>query len=158
MNLQKLALKLKGYNVDDAMVGLKKDLAISHDEFHAWLEARKWAQVKHFHANNPFYREMVGATLPDRWEDLPILTKKDYQRPIEELLSTGFNKKKYLSSQYLRLFWPSFLFRKRQAYSCKGLGIRASSILHRTRNPRRWNRSKILRHSQKSDFLLHRKA
>lgn len=93
MNLQKLALKLKGYDVDAAMVGLKKDLAISQDEFQAWLEQRKWAQVKHFYANNAFYRDMVGSTLPDRWEDLPILTKKDYQRPIEELISTGFNKK-----------------------------------------------------------------
>ena len=92
-------MSLKGYN----LVKAKKKLLELRDynplELKDWQEKRKWEQAKFFYENNRFYRQKVGAGLPDKWDDLPILYKSDYQDDFDSLLSHGFTKKDvYVSS------------------------------------------------------------
>ena len=49
----------------------------------------KWQIVNHHFENNTFFRSKIGQ-IPERWEDIPILTKKDLQSPLEALLSRPY--------------------------------------------------------------------
>jgi phenylacetate-CoA ligase len=45
--------------------------------------------AKHHYLNNTMYREKVGNFFPERWEDLPIITKADLQKPMSAIISRG---------------------------------------------------------------------
>ncbi|QNL20570.1 phenylacetate--CoA ligase family protein [Hyphobacterium sp. CCMP332] len=64
----------------------------SPEEKNVWLNNRKW-DIYNFHTkNNPLYRKKNSSDQTENWEDLPIMRKQDFQKPIEEMLSEGIQK------------------------------------------------------------------
>lgn len=88
-----LTLKLNGFPMKKAKAELQNILAIPEKNFSRFVEQKK-AEIVHFHLNNnPFYRELVGTDTFANWSDLPILNKKNVQKPLKERLSFGYPEK-----------------------------------------------------------------
>lgn len=97
MSLLEISLKVNGYNIDEAEREIKKVQSLSPSEFKQWQEKMKWDIVKYHLANNDFYKYKLGNKLPEKWEDVPILYKNDYQTTDKKLISNTFTKKELYS-------------------------------------------------------------
>lgn len=89
MSLFEKILQLKGYPISTAKTDLTKLQSMSKDEFTHWQQDKAWQIAKFHFDNNPLYKKLVGNTFPDSWGDLPVVTKKDLQLPLAQMLSTG---------------------------------------------------------------------
>ncbi len=93
LRLFDLSLQLNGFPLKQAQKEYQKILDIPENEYQEFIEQKKREIIEFHFENNQFYRNLVGDKLPEKWEDLPVLTKKDLQRPLEERLSKGYNPK-----------------------------------------------------------------
>lgn len=93
MSFLELSLKLKGFPFKDAESELKKIQSLSAEEFKDWHEKKKWEIVKYHFDNNEFYRSKTGNKIPEKWEDISILTKSDYQGSDKKLITDSIDKK-----------------------------------------------------------------
>ena len=75
----------------EAKTELQKIQSIPEQEFEAFIENKKQEIVDYHLKNNSSYQKLVGKTTFTSWKDLPIMTKKDFQKPLMERLSTGFS-------------------------------------------------------------------
>ncbi|MDO1502210.1 phenylacetate--CoA ligase family protein [Winogradskyella maritima] len=90
MRLFDIALQLKGFDIKKATRVLHDIQSLNNHEFEAQLNQKKTAIVNYHLNNNPFYKSLVGNQNDVSWNELPIITKRDLQRPLTERLSTGF--------------------------------------------------------------------
>lgn len=95
-NIFDLAQRLNGFPMKKATEEYNKILTIPESQFEEYIKQKKNEIVKFHFQNNEFYRKLVGNSLPDDWESLPIMTKSDYQKPLEERLSIGYKNPKQL--------------------------------------------------------------
>ena len=74
----------------EASAELDRVLSISEKDFDAFV-IQKRTEIVAFHIqNNTSYEELVGSSNYKNWEDLPIMTKKDFQKPLAQRLSDGY--------------------------------------------------------------------
>ncbi len=93
LNLFDLSLKILGFPIKKARSEFWQVLSVSDTDFEAFM-LKKRNEIVAFHLkNNPNYLEFVGKSTFEKWTDLPIMTKKDFQKPLSERLSDGFNSK-----------------------------------------------------------------
>lgn len=86
-------MKLQGFPLDGAKKKLRSILEFPDKEYAEFVEKQKKAVVDFHLKNNAFYREISGANTFSNWESLPVMKKLDYQRPLAERLSDGYNPK-----------------------------------------------------------------
>ncbi len=85
-----LSLQLNGFPIQEAQAELRKIVAFSEKEHEVFVENKK-QEIVNFHLqNNPFYEDLAGITTFTNWKDLPILNKKNLQKPLQERLSEGY--------------------------------------------------------------------
>ena len=77
----------------EAKAELRKIVAFSEKEHEDFIKNKKQEIVDFHLQNNPFYKELVGSKNYKDWNDLPVLNKKNLQRPLLERLSKGYNPK-----------------------------------------------------------------
>lgn len=87
MNLFSTILTAQGYPYNKAQAQLRNLQEMKVPEFIEWQEKQAWKIARFHYQHNEFYKNKVGSIFPDRWEDLPILTKKDLQYPLVSLLT-----------------------------------------------------------------------
>lgn len=88
-----LSLQLNGFPMKEAKAELRKIVAFSEKEHEVFVENKK-VEIVNFHLqNNAFYKDLVGITTFTSWEDLPVLNKKNLQKPLLERLSEGYSAK-----------------------------------------------------------------
>lgn len=87
MNLFSTILTAQGYPFNKAQAQLRNLQEMKVPEFIEWQEKQAWQIARFHYEHNEFYKNKVGNIFPDRWEDLPILTKKDLQQPLVSLLT-----------------------------------------------------------------------
>ena len=75
----------------EANAELQKIQSIPEQEFETFIENKKQEIVDYHLKNNSSYQKLVGKTTFKTWNDLPIMTKKDFQKPLIERLSSGFS-------------------------------------------------------------------
>ena len=75
----------------EAKSELQKIQSVTEQEFDAFIENKKQEIVDYHLKNNSFYQKLVGKTTFNSWTDLPVMTKKDFQKPLIERLSDGFS-------------------------------------------------------------------
>ncbi len=90
LNLFNLALKLNGFKINEAKEKLSKILSISDEKYLDFIEEKKKKIVDFHLKNNSNYRQFVGKSTIKNWNDLPVMTKKDFQKPLSERLSDGY--------------------------------------------------------------------
>jgi len=92
-NLFDFSLLINGFPIKEAKAELQKIVSLSEKEHEVFLENKK-LEIVNFHLqNNPFYKELVGSTTFKKWDDLPILNKKNLQKPLVERLSKDYSLK-----------------------------------------------------------------
>ena len=111
-------MKLTGYDISCAGKELKQIQSLSPEEFRKWQSNNKWEIARYHYDNNPFYRKKVGNHFPDKWEDLPIMEKPDYQGDLEKLLSDGYTRKNtYIANTSGSSGHPFFFAKNKEAHA-----------------------------------------
>ncbi|TDE55167.1 phenylacetate--CoA ligase family protein [Flavobacterium sp. GT3P67] len=88
-----LSLQLNGFQMKEAKAELRKIVAFSEKEHEVFVENKK-TEIVNFHLqNNTFYKDLAGMTTFTNWEDLPVLNKKNLQKPLLERLSKNYSPK-----------------------------------------------------------------
>jgi phenylacetate-CoA ligase len=101
LHLFDLSLQLNGFPMKEAHIEMKQIVAISENDYQNYVE-KKRNEIVQFHLkNNVSYREFVSKnstrgiddekTIP--WNELPVMTKKEFQKPLVSRLSKGYTLK-----------------------------------------------------------------
>ena len=92
-NIFNLSLQLNGFPIKKAQAEFEKILSIPEADFENYVLQKKLEIVNYHLSNNNSYLKIVGKTECKDWNDLPIMTKKDFQKPLSERLSKRFTTK-----------------------------------------------------------------
>jgi phenylacetate-CoA ligase len=106
------SLQINGFPMQEAKSELQKIQSIPEQEFEAFIENKKQEIVDYHLKNNSSYQKNVGKTTFNNWNDLPIMTKKNFQKPLLERLSTGFNLKNVYVNKTSGSSGDPFIFAK----------------------------------------------
>ena len=93
MNWFSLSLQLNRFPINKAKFALEEIKNIPEREYAAYVEQKKQEIVTYHLQNNPFYKDFYKSTAFTSWEDVPVMQKKDLQRPLEERFSKGYHSK-----------------------------------------------------------------
>ena len=111
-------LRLIGYNITVASKKLAEIQSLYHEEFYEWQDKQKWQIARYHYENNPFYRKKVASNFPDKWGELPIMEKSDYQDDLEKLLSKGYTRKNtYIANTSGSSGHPFFFAKNKEAHA-----------------------------------------
>ncbi|RKS94835.1 phenylacetate-CoA ligase [Flavobacterium limicola] len=77
----------------EAKAELRKIVAFSEKEHEVFVANKKLEIVDYHLQNNVFYKDLVGTTTFTSWEDLPVLNKKNLQKPLLDRLSKEYSTK-----------------------------------------------------------------
>ena len=126
-NLFHLSLKLSGFPIAKAQAVFEKIQQILVADYPDYLGNKKREIVEFHFRNNPFYQNLVGKDSFDNWTDLPVLTKKDLQKPLKDRLSKGYTEKTVFVNKTSGSSGDPFVFAKdKEAHA-----ITWASIIHR---------------------------
>ncbi len=75
----------------EASTQLNSFYAVDRQSQKNWIEDQKKRIVNYHFQHNLFYQQLTKQALPALWSDLPILTKRDLQAPIGQMISQGYN-------------------------------------------------------------------
>ena len=89
-NFFNLSLRLNGFPIKEASAELEKILSVPNSDYPIYINQKKAAIVDYHLKHNKSYKEFVGKTSFDNWDELPVMTKKEFQKPLAERLSEGF--------------------------------------------------------------------
>lgn len=93
MNWFSLSLQLNRFPIKKAKNALEEIKKIPEREYDAYVERKKQEIVDYHLKHTPFYRNFFGAEAYSSWEEVPVMKKKDLQRPLEERYSNSFSSK-----------------------------------------------------------------
>ncbi|MNS20574.1 Phenylacetate-coenzyme A ligase [compost metagenome] len=96
----------------EAEAELQKIIALSEEQYQAFVEDQKRNIVAFHLENNPFYQELVGSTNSKNWNDLPILNKQNLQKPLLKRLSNEFLPKNVYVNKTSGSSGDPFIFAK----------------------------------------------
>ncbi|WP_148224967.1 phenylacetate--CoA ligase family protein [Nitratifractor salsuginis] len=88
-----LIYKWRYYNIDTIVKEIEMLRSLPKEDFLQWQEKKKWEIAQYLYDNNTFYRDYVGDVFPEKWEELPIITKSDLQIDLDRLISKPYNIK-----------------------------------------------------------------
>jgi phenylacetate-CoA ligase len=93
LHLFNISLLLNGFPLKKATLSFDQIQAIAAVDYENYvLEKRK--QIVDFHLeNNTAYQKFVGVNGFTVWEELPVMTKKEFQKPLAQRLSKGYTLK-----------------------------------------------------------------
>lgn len=122
-----ISLKLSGFPIEQAKTQFSQIIQIPESDYEQYiLEKRK--EIVDFHLkNNTFYQELTSEINTNDWNNLPVLTKKNLQKPLSERLSKGFDAKKVFVNKTSGSSGDPFIFAKDKP--CHALTW--ASIIHR---------------------------
>lgn len=93
ISLFDITLRLNGFPIAKAKAELNEITNLSEEDYIVFLQNKK-KEIVDFHLkNNPFYNELIGDKIVEKWEDFPILNKQNLQKPLSERLSKGYTQK-----------------------------------------------------------------
>ena len=81
----------------EATSEFEKIQAVSDTDYEKYIQLKRKEIVDYHLKNNKSYQELIAKSNfnPETsdWNELPIMTKKDFQKPLSERLSNGFTTK-----------------------------------------------------------------
>ena len=111
-------MKIAGYDIDNAARVLSRIHLMTIEQKLDWQNKCKWDIAKFHYDNNEFYDNKIQGRFPDKWEDLPIMQKEDYQIEINKMLSSGYRKNKiYLANTSGSSGNPFFYAKNKSAHA-----------------------------------------
>lgn len=112
MKLFDLSLQFAGFPIKKAQKHFVEIINVSENEYESFTNQKK-SEIVEFHLqNNSFYRDLCKSRNIKDWNDLPVLTKSDLQKPISNRLSTGFQEKEVFVNKTSGSNGTPFIFAK----------------------------------------------
>ncbi len=111
-NLFTLSLKFKGFPIAKAQKHFEKILEIPEKDYEKYVETQRQKIVDYHLENNPYYKDLVGTANHKNWNELPVLNKKNLQKPLPERLSRNFTTKNVFTSKTSGSSGDPFVFAK----------------------------------------------
>ena len=106
------SLFINGFPIRKAQAEFESILQLSTHEKLTFIEKRK-KEILNFHLqNNDYYRKFVGEKKLENWNDVPVMTKKDFQRPLIERISKGYTEKTIFKNKTSGSSGDPFIFAK----------------------------------------------
>ncbi len=96
----------------EAHTELEKILSLSEKDFEDSVSRKKKEIVEYHLKNNKSYQDFVGESTFVSWNQLPIMTKKEFQKPLVERLSKGFTPKNVYVNKTSGSSGDPFIFAK----------------------------------------------
>ena len=96
----------------EASTALEKINSLDDISFKNYVNEKKREIVAHHIKNNTSYREFFGNVDFTHWEEVPIMTKKEFQKPLEQRLSNGFTPKNVYVNKTSGSSGDPFIFAK----------------------------------------------
>lgn len=112
MKLFNLSLILNGFPIKKVTKLLKEIHQKTDSEFESYLETIKKEIVKYHLEHNSFYRDLVSGIDISNWDNIPVMTKRDLQKPLEERLSGGYTTKNIYVNKTSGSSGDPFIFAK----------------------------------------------
>ncbi|MGX7667836.1 phenylacetate--CoA ligase family protein [Flavobacterium pedocola] len=106
------SLQLSGFRMKEAQRVFSSLLAIPEAEYQQYVENQRKEIAEYHLRNNLFYQELAGTTQFSNWNDLPVLTKKDLQKPLAERLSKSYSKQSVFVNKTSGSSGDPFVFAK----------------------------------------------
>lgn len=72
---------------------LDEILSIPEEQYEQHISNKRKEIVNFHHKNNASYHGFIGNKSIENWNDIPVLTKKEFQKPLNERLSKGYTTK-----------------------------------------------------------------
>ena len=107
-----LTLKLNGFPMQEAVAEFEKTQSVADSDYKNHSILKRKEIVDYHLKNNTSYQEFVGKTSFENWNELPIMTKKDFQKPLSERLSNGFTPKNVYINKTSGSSGDPFIFAK----------------------------------------------
>ena len=121
------SLHMNGFPMKEATTEFNTILSLTESEHLEYLGNKKKAILKYHLQNNSYYRNFIGKNDVENWNDIPVMTKKDFQRPLAERLSKEYNEKTVFKNKTSGSSGDPFIFAKdKYAHA-----ITWASIIHR---------------------------
>ena len=115
-NILDLSLKLNGFPLEKAKAYLSSIIAIPEDKFEDFTNQKRKEIVAYHLSNNLFYKNLAKNKSAEfsleNWNDLPVLTKTDFQQSLSERLSSDFNTKNVYINRTSGSSGDPFIFAK----------------------------------------------
>lgn len=111
-NIFNLSLQINGFPIKEATAEFNKIQSISDADLENYVFKKRKEIVDYHLKNNKSYQELVGKSGFKNWEELPVMTKKDFQKPLQERLSNGFNIKNVYVNKTSGASGDPFIFAK----------------------------------------------
>ncbi|HSI71137.1 MAG TPA: hypothetical protein VK941_12955 [Gillisia sp.] len=92
MNWFKISLQLNRFPINRAQEKLWEIQKIPAEKYRDYLEQQSRAIVEYHLQHNEHYREFFGSDQFKSWEEIPVMQKKDLQRPLGHRLSKPYTK------------------------------------------------------------------
>ena len=112
MNLFDLSLQLNGFPIKEATRVLKTIQNKGEKKYISYVVNQKKEIIDYHLKNNSFYKSFAKDINIDDWNSVPIMTKRDLQHPLKNLLSYGFNKKNVYIDKTSGASGKPFIFAK----------------------------------------------
>lgn len=107
-----ITLRLNGFKIKKPMAELNTIVTFSEKEHHLFMESKK-KEILEFHVkNNVYYQKFVAETDISTWNNIPVMTKKDFQRPLSERLSVGYSEQSVFVNKTSGSSGDPFIFAK----------------------------------------------
>lgn len=93
LNWFEFTLRLNGYPISKAKKHLREIQQIPENDYEAYIHKQRQEILNYHVENNSFYKSFIGEASTKKWEDIPVMQKKDLQIPLQDKLSKGFKIK-----------------------------------------------------------------
>jgi len=112
LNLFDLSLKFNGFPIRKAELVLEEIQQKSEVEFKDYIDLKKQDIVTYHLQHTPYYKLLGESINPQDWSSIPIMTKRDLQRPLKERLSSGYSSKNVYINKTSGSSGDPFIFAK----------------------------------------------
>ena len=112
MKIFDASLQINGFDIAKAKLRLKQIHSISNKDFKSYVESQRKVVLKHHLDHNSFYKKFTKGHDCSRWEDVPILKKRDLQIPLNDRLSDGYTTKNVYVNKTSGSSGDPFIFAK----------------------------------------------
>jgi phenylacetate-CoA ligase len=86
-----LSLQLSGYPIEAAIKELNTTVLIPEINYDAYIHKKRLEIVEYHLQNNEYYKRFIANVNFLNWNTIPIMTKREFQNPIANRVSRGFN-------------------------------------------------------------------
>lgn len=96
----------------EAIIEFSKIQAVSDVEYENYINLKRKEIVDYHLKNNKSYQEFIGKKSIENWNEISIMTKKEFQKPLQERLSNGFTPKNVYVNKTSGSSGDPFIFAK----------------------------------------------